>query len=123
MAQPINDMPRQWYRKARKAVGLPASTDVGNIAQTMLLLRAKAALKIDPHMLSAATVVVPDLVALYHEDIVDAFEYLHMREIKSKGPHSFGNRQEVIHHSDALLAGEHEPRSSIAWTSKRVVAH
>ena len=61
-------------RKARKAVGMPASQDVGYLAKVLLGLRAQ----VEEYLgqpITSAVVTTPDLIALYQEDLQDAFEY------------------------------------------------
>lgn len=71
----IGDIPRQLLRRARKSVGLPASSDVRDISSMLSQLKteAEASMKIK---ITQAVISVPDLVALYDEDIYDAAEYV-----------------------------------------------
>ncbi|KAL8711274.1 MAG: hypothetical protein Q9225_007136 [Loekoesia sp. 1 TL-2023] len=69
-----DDMPRQYLRKARKAIGLPASSDVGALATMLSRLRAGVEEKVGP--ITSAGVTTMNLVALYDEDLHDAFEYV-----------------------------------------------
>lgn len=69
-----DDMPRQYLRKARKAIGLPASSDVGDLANMLLDLRATVEEQVGP--ITSAGVTTMNLVALYDEDLHDAFEYV-----------------------------------------------
>ncbi len=72
----IKDKPRQVKRKARKAVGLPASED-GAVLAAMLKSLQDA---VEDH-LGHGTTAIPHLLALYKEDILDAFEYLDLQFI------------------------------------------
>ncbi len=74
-----DDMPRQYLRKARKAVGLPASSDVGHLATLLLALRAAVEEQVGP--ITSAGVTTMNLVALYDEDLHDAFEYVGLEYI------------------------------------------
>ena len=74
-----DDMPRQYMRKARKAVGLPASSDVGHLAKMLSDLRAAVEKKVGP--ITTAGVTTMHLVALYDEDLHDAFEYVGLEYI------------------------------------------
>jgi hypothetical protein len=71
----IRDRPRQLRRSARKMLGLPASSDVGELAGMINGLRA-AVEKYLGRPISAASITIPHLYALYQEDLEDAFEYL-----------------------------------------------
>ncbi len=74
LADSWDDMPRQYLRKARKAVGLPASSDVGFLAKMLSDLRASVGERVGP--ITSAGVTSLHLVALYDEDLHDAFEYI-----------------------------------------------
>lgn len=74
-----DDMPRQYLRKARKAVGLPASQDVGNLAKMLSGLRTVVEESVGP--ITTAAVTTMHLPALYDEDLHDAFEYLGLKYI------------------------------------------
>lgn len=69
-----DDMPRQYLRKARKAVGLPASQDVGHLAKMLSGLRTAVEERVGP--ITTAAVTTMHLPALYDEDLHDAFEYV-----------------------------------------------
>src|SRR5262249_38233579 len=71
----FRDLPRQWARKARKAAGLPASSDVGNLAQLILDLRSSVETHLGGRKIAGAAVTIPPFCALYEEDLMDAFEY------------------------------------------------
>ena len=72
-----DDMPRQWLRKARKRIGLPASSDVRHLTRMLADLRASVEGQVGP--ISSAGVTTPHLVALYDEDLHDAFDYIGLR--------------------------------------------
>ena len=69
-----DDMARQYLRKARKAVGKPASQDVGHLAQMLSDLRSAVEEEVGP--ITTAAVTTMHLPALYDEDLHDAFEYV-----------------------------------------------
>ena len=74
-----DDMPRQYLRKARKAVGLPASQDVGHLAKMLSGLRTVVEERVGPIMTAGLTTM--HLAALYDEDLHDAFEYVGLKYI------------------------------------------
>ena len=67
-------MPRQWLRDVRKAIGLPPSNDVGRLAEMISRLREQVEEQIGVRI-DSACVTTMHLVALYYEDLHDAFEY------------------------------------------------
>jgi hypothetical protein len=71
----IRDYPRQLARQARKAAGLPASSDVGKLSELILALRSSVEAHLGGRKISGATASAPYLAALYEEDLADAFEY------------------------------------------------
>lgn len=73
------DMPRQYLRKARKALGLPASSEVGHLAKLLLALRSAVEEQVGP--ITSAAVTSMNLIALYDEDLYDAFEYVGLKYI------------------------------------------
>lgn len=75
-----DDMPRQYMRKARKAIGLPASKDVGHLAKMIADLRDAVQEKIGEEI-KVAAVTTMHLLALYDEDLHDAFQYLGLEYI------------------------------------------
>ncbi|MCJ1380887.1 hypothetical protein MMC17_003996 [Xylographa soralifera] len=66
---------RQERRHLRKALGLPASADVGIIAKFLSTLRT-AAEEAQQRPITHAMIATPDLVALYDEDIADAAAHI-----------------------------------------------
>ena len=74
-----DDMPRQYLRKARKAIGLPASSDIGCLAMMFSDLRVAVEEQVGP--ITSAGVTTMNLVALYDEDLHDAFEYVSLEYI------------------------------------------
>lgn len=74
-----DDMPRQYLHDARKAIGLPASSDVGYLAGMLSELRARVEEQVGS--IISAGVTTPHLVALYGEDLRDAFEYLGLENV------------------------------------------
>lgn len=91
-------MPRQWLRKARTSVGLPASKDVGIIGKMLSDIRSKVERQLGGQIDSAAVIII-NLAALYKEDILDAFEYV--------GLHYFDIpvRYDVLYETNAAYAG------------------
>jgi hypothetical protein len=75
------DYPRHLWRKARKSLGLPASSDVGTLSRMISALRIEASTFVG-QPITAATISIPFLAALYGEDTVDAFEYLSLTNIE-----------------------------------------
>jgi hypothetical protein len=81
-------MPRQILRSLRKAIGLPASGDVAALTTMIRDLRCKAEASLGIKInLIPLVAVTPTLIALYEEDIVDAFNYtrLELASIYSSG--------------------------------------
>jgi hypothetical protein len=71
-----SDLGRQWYRYLRKRVGLPASSDVAAFADVLGELKIKMGDLLEPEgPLELAFVTVPNLPAMYLQDLVDAAEY------------------------------------------------
>ena len=91
-------MARQLRRKARKAVGLPASQDVGILARLLGDLRSQVEQSIGERV-EAAGVTTLNLIALYEEDLRDAFEYLNLRYL------AFPLRYGISHETSAAYAG------------------
>ena len=91
-------MPRQWQRKARKAVGLPASQDVGFLANMLSDLRNRVEERTGKPF-DSATVTTPNLIALYPEDLKDAFEYVGLRYL------DFPLRHDGLYETSAAYAG------------------
>jgi hypothetical protein len=71
----FRDRPRQLIREARKASGLPASSDVGELAHLIHALRTSVEMHLGGRKISGAVATIPHLPALYQEDLEDAFEY------------------------------------------------
>lgn len=86
MDEAWDDQPRQYWRKIRKAVGLPASADVGTIS-TML----QQLLSLTNSPSSTAIISYPALPGLLHEDIYDAADYV--RLYLPDGNHRFPPRE------------------------------
>lgn len=68
------DYPRQCLRQARKAAGLPASSDVSKLAHLILALRSEIE-KYLGRKVAGGTVAITPFPALYEEDLADAFDY------------------------------------------------
>lgn len=71
----ISDLARQAIRDTRKKLGLPSSRDVRVLSSMIQALRDQALVFVG-EPIRAATISIPHLVALYGEDLCDAFEYL-----------------------------------------------
>ena len=94
----FRDYFRELHRSIRKSVGLPASRDVGTLAELMKELIAQVE-KYLGHEITTATVAVPHLTALYQEDVLDLFTYLHLKYI-DVSPFS-----ELLYETSAAYAG------------------
>lgn len=91
-------MARQLRRKARKTIGLPASQDVGHLAKMLSDLRTLVEEQIGKPIESAGAATL-NLVALYPEDLQDAFEYVGLRYL------TFPVRYDVLYQTGAAYAG------------------
>ncbi|KAL6718687.1 hypothetical protein ACLMJK_002921 [Lecanora helva] len=92
------DLPRQISRKYRKAVGLPASSDVAYLADALSSLRAQ----VESNMrqpISSAGVSTQHLNALYTEDLRDAYDYIGLEYL------AFPVTYEILYESSAAYAG------------------
>jgi hypothetical protein len=69
------DWRRETYRKVRKQLGFPASSDVQILAD-MLKALVQLLPGDPPTQLLSGRISYPSILALYHEDIVDAAEYV-----------------------------------------------
>ena len=81
----IKDAPRQAERRKRKSQGLPPSEDVGVLADMMSALQYSAEACLG-HEISSALVATPNLVALYHEDVEDALDYVKLKSLDQPNP-------------------------------------
>jgi hypothetical protein len=70
----FRDAPRQEWRKLRKRLGLPASNEARIIGQMLKTLRPQVEESLG-HPISRAAASFPKLIALYEEEIWDAFEW------------------------------------------------
>ena len=95
-----DDMPRQYMRKARKAIGQPASSDVGHLAKMLSHLRDAVEKRVGP--ITTAGVTSMHLVALYDEDLHDAFEYVGLEYITF--PVGYVGRN-ILYETSAAYAG------------------
>ncbi|KAL4881679.1 hypothetical protein BJY04DRAFT_188569 [Aspergillus karnatakaensis] len=84
------DLPRQGPRAIKRALGLPASSDVKILTE---ILEPLLDLYPSPEKVRTAVISYPPAVALYNEDIVDAAAYLNVRV--QSGTH-FGQPREMI---------------------------
>lgn len=80
------DTPRQLVRSGRKAVGLPASSDVGVLASLLADLTSKA-YDHTSQPVQFAVLAYPQLEALYEEDIVDAASYMGITALRGYHHH------------------------------------
>jgi hypothetical protein len=87
-------------RDSRKKLGLPASKDVGTLSGVIQALQKEAETFVG-QPISAATISIPHLAALYGEDLHDAFEYLSLHYIEF---YTFWNYN-PIHSTIAAYAG------------------
>ena len=94
----LRDQPRQAKRKARKSAGLPASEDVAVLSTMLASLREATELHLN-YSIDSAAATTPHLVALYFEDIFDAFEYLGLQYLQM--PIRYG----PLRHTSAAYAG------------------
>ncbi|KAF4231001.1 hypothetical protein CNMCM6805_000524 [Aspergillus fumigatiaffinis] len=75
----FQDLPRRKLRSFRKWLGLPASGDVGALAAMIRELKIQVEDALSVHLATLPIVIsTPHLIALYEEDIHDAFEYLNL---------------------------------------------
>lgn len=79
-------------------MGMPASQDVGWLAKVLSDLRARVEEYLGEPIQSAG-VTTPHLVALYQEDLQDAFEYVGLRYLK------FPVRYDILYETSAAFAG------------------
>ncbi|KAI5456711.1 hypothetical protein BGZ63DRAFT_396038 [Mariannaea sp. PMI_226] len=106
-----DDYPRQIIRSIRKRLWLPASPDVGILAE---MLRPLLKLYSNGERVRSAVISYPPIVALYHEDIVDAAAYLNVRF--QNGAHRYQPREVV-----AAFAGhgrglcDHPDDQDVCW--------
>jgi hypothetical protein len=77
----FDDTGRRLMRNIRKKLGLPASADVGTIAQVMRNLKSTMEPKLGFQVVDAA-ISVPHLAALYQDDVEDACEYIGIDYVK-----------------------------------------
>ncbi|KAG4444233.1 hypothetical protein IFR05_000330 [Cadophora sp. M221] len=76
VADALRDYSRQIARASRKAAGLPASSDVGELAKLIVSLRSAVEAHLDGRIICGAAATIPHLAAMYPEDLEDAFEYI-----------------------------------------------
>ena len=98
MGDAWKDKPREALRSARKAIGLPASKDVGYLANVLSALKVR----VDKYLgtpAESAGVTIPHLVALYQEDLQDAFEYAGLHYL------AFPVGYDVLYETSAAYAG------------------
>ncbi|KAH8811303.1 hypothetical protein F5884DRAFT_854664 [Xylogone sp. PMI_703] len=100
VAESISDYTRQLHRRARETLGLPASPDVGRLSQVISELRSEVELILGQKITSAA-ITIPSIVALYEEDLRDAFAHSELTYVEIF-PY---NNHRRIHDTGALYAG------------------
>jgi hypothetical protein len=83
-------MLRDFKRQIRKLLGLPATSDVGELAKLLKPLRRQTEIILG-HKISAAVITIPHLAALYEEDLRDLFDYLGLTYLAGH-PYWYGNR-------------------------------
>ncbi|KAI1269958.1 hypothetical protein F5Y18DRAFT_437765 [Xylariaceae sp. FL1019] len=90
LGESFSDLPRQYWREFRRRLGLPASWDAGTLSKMIRNLRAEATAYVG-ESISAAGISKPHLIALYTEDLTDAFEYLGLinLELYRNGPNFY----------------------------------
>ena len=76
-----NDIPRQILRRPRKALGLPASSDVGVLSKVLKQLREESETYLS-RSINSAVISFPALPGLYEEAINDAADYLGLQALK-----------------------------------------
>lgn len=79
-------------------MGLPASKDVGYLANVLSDLRAQVEKYLGAPIESAG-ITMPHLIALYQEDLQDAFDYVGLRYL------FFPIRYDVLYETSAAYAG------------------
>src|SRR5256885_1385785 len=77
------DGPRRAKREFRKSIGLPATGDVGILSKLIQDLRLKVESDLGIHI-SSAVMAVSHLVALYQDDVQEAFEYVGIEYVEPK---------------------------------------
>jgi hypothetical protein len=90
MQTPIHEPPRrsqsQAERRRRKSQVLPASPDVGVLAEMLFALHHEAEVYLN-HGVQSALAATPNLVALHREDVEDTFEYLSIKSLDDPNYH------------------------------------
>jgi len=91
----LKDYPRQQLRKLRKSLGLPASKDAGILGQMVKDLRRETEDFLS-HEIEIAAGSFPDLIALYDEEVWDAFEWAGIEHQQSNTYHDLTWQVEAI---------------------------
>lgn len=97
----FRDRPRKIARGARKATGLPATSDVSEPARLIVALRYSVESHLGRQRIAGAAVTIPLLAALYQENLEDAFEYAGLLYIPHY-PYWYGG---VFHETGAVYVG------------------
>ncbi|KAE9374830.1 hypothetical protein N431DRAFT_557054 [Stipitochalara longipes BDJ] len=100
VAESTSDYLRQFVRRAREVIGLPASPDVGRLSTVIKDLRTAVESRLG-HEISAVTITIPTIVALYEEDLRDAFAYSGLQYVEI---YAYDNHRR-IHDTSAAYAG------------------
>lgn len=94
------DWPRQRQRRWNKDHGLPASEYVGLISTMISTLVTTAQLRLG-NDITAALAATPNLIALYEEDVTDAFKNSGLQSLDYAWEHN-----DVYHETAAAVAGK-----------------
>jgi len=98
----LADWPRTWLRRKRKALGLPASHDVGVLGKVVKALRDRVESRLDIRV-ETAVLSFPHLVALYQDDSEDIYDYVDIRQMLLS--HNIGYFRPVMWETAVLYAG------------------
>jgi len=98
----LADWPRTWLRRKRKALGLPASHDVGALGKLVKALRDMVESRLDIRV-ETAVLSFPHLVALYQDDSEDIYDYVGIRQMMLW--HNIGYFHPVVWETAVLFAG------------------
>lgn len=92
---------RQFVRRCRKSIGLPASEQVGVLAEMVTALRERAETLLEGPV-EAISLTFPHMYVLYDEDVNDIFEYLKLQERPWK---DLDDDDVIIWHTSSIWAG------------------
>ena len=108
MGEMWDDYWRQAKRSVRKHLGLPASSEVGVLANIVADLRAQAEAKLG-YSVEEATISVPHLWGIYLENIQDLCDYLKLRNVENPTDPKVSKIAGMAAHQMSLLAGNDSP--------------